>query len=95
MEGIINCLQVDSAWHKDINYVRLFLRALTHVDISTSDGRMINPTLLISVAKRLHSTFSWPQQARPHTPSWKKWEKAVETEDTSRKMACQTRGDDL
>eukprot|EP00957_Ditylum_brightwellii_P098984 7540129-Ditylum_brightwellii.AAC.1 len=78
MEGITNCLQVDSAWHKEINYVRLFLRALTLADISTSDGRMINTTLLTSAATRLHSILSWPQQARPHPPSWKKWEKAIQ-----------------
>eukprot|EP00957_Ditylum_brightwellii_P076403 5806419-Ditylum_brightwellii.AAC.1 len=58
MEGIINCPQVDSAWHKEINYVRLFLRALTLADISTSDGRKINHTLLTSATKRLHNTFS-------------------------------------
>eukprot|EP00957_Ditylum_brightwellii_P150486 11459194-Ditylum_brightwellii.AAC.1 len=51
---------------------------MTLADISTSNGRMINPKLLTSAAKRLHSIFSWPQQARPHLLSWKKWQKAIQ-----------------
>jgi hypothetical protein len=66
---------------QDINRARLFHRALTLSDITTADGRKIDPKYYDATreARKGHSSWRWPSQPMIMEKQRKLWENAIRT----------------